>query len=136
MGQAREDLGAEQVPSRLVVVIIALVAVAGWWGLYALTGRVEPEQPGMLAVFFALLFVASTATLALPLGYLNRKFAPRAVSRAPWRFLRHGIWGGLCLALWAWLQMHRALNWSFALITALIFLAVELLIVRIRGEIG
>jgi hypothetical protein len=124
------------VQERLRVVIIVVVAAASWWGILALTGRVRPEQPGSLIAFFLLLFVACTATLALPLSYLNRRLAPGAVSRAPGRFLRHSVWGGLCLTSWTWLQMHRALNLSFALITTLIFLAAELLIVRIRGETG
>ena len=125
-----------QMQAKIVSLLAIPLAAAGWWGLYQLTGNLAPDQPGVLALFFALLFATVTATLAPVAAFLNRRFAPGASTRAPWRFLRHSVWGALCLSSWAWLQMHRALNWSFALITALIFLAVELLIVRIRGEIG
>jgi hypothetical protein len=120
--------------SRLGVVITALVAIAGWWGIFVLTGRSSPEDPGTLVAFYALWFLACTASLILPFGFLNRRLAPRATQRAPRRFLRHAVWAGLGLTSWAWLQMHRALNLSFAVIIALIFVAVELLVMRIRGE--
>ena len=83
-----------------------------------------------------ILGLALTATLAPPAAYLNRRFAPAAVERDPWRFLRHSAWGGLCLASWAWLQTLRAFNLAFALIIALIFVAIEVLIIRIKGETG
>lgn len=118
-----------------VISILAVgVAVIGWWGLYELTGQIGPDQPGALSFFFALLFLALTATLIPPLGYLNRRFAPEAVRRDPWRFLRHSAWTALCLTSWAWLQTHRAFNLASALILALIFVGVEVLIGRLRGE--
>ena len=43
-----------------------------------------------------------------PMAYLNRRFAPEAAERDPWRFFRHSAWGGICVAVWAWLQMNRA----------------------------
>ena len=119
---------------KLVTILAVLVAVVGWWALYELVGKVGPDQPGVLSFFFALLFLALTATLAPPAAYLNRRFAPEAVARDPWRFLRHSAWGGLCLTSWVWLQTLRALNPAFALIIALIFIAVEVLIVRLRSE--
>jgi hypothetical protein len=119
---------------RLISVVAILMAVVGWWGLYELTGRVGPEQSEVRVFFFALLFLAVTATLAPPAAYLNRRFAPEAVQRDPLRFLRHSAWGGMCLSSWAWLQTHRAFNLGFALITALIFVAIEVLIVRLRSE--
>jgi hypothetical protein len=39
----------------------------------------------------------------------------------------------LCLTLWAWLQMLRAFNLAFALIIAMIFVAVEVLVMRLKG---
>jgi len=119
---------------KLISVLAVLLAVIGWWGLYELTGKITPEQPGVLPFFFALLFLAVTATLAPAAAYLNRRFAPEAVARDPWRFFRHSAWGGLCVIAWAWLQMHRALNVGFALISILIFVAIEVLINRLRGE--
>jgi hypothetical protein len=119
---------------KLISVLAILIAVVGWWGLYELTGQVTPGQPGVLPFFFALLFLAVTATLAPAAAYLNRRFAPAAAARDPWRFFRHSAWGGLCVTAWAWLQMHQALNVGLALITILIFVAIEVLLSRLRGE--
>jgi hypothetical protein len=119
---------------RLISLVAILMAAVGWCGLYELMNRVGPEQSEVRVFFFALLFLAVTATLAPPAAYLNRRFAPEAVQRDPLRFLRHSAWGGMCLSSWAWLQTHRAFNLGFALITALIFVAIEVLIVRLRSE--
>jgi hypothetical protein len=116
----------------LITVVALLLAVVGWWGLYELTGQVAPDQPGAQALFFALLFLAVTATLAPAAAYLNRRFAAPITERDPWRFLRHSAWGGLCLVLWAWLQTLRAFNPAFAVISILIFVAIEVLITRFR----
>ncbi len=118
---------------KVITLLAILAAVVGWWGLYELTALVTPDQPGALTFFYALVFLAVTATLVPPLAYLNRRFAPEAMARDPWRFFRHSAWGGICVTSWAWLQMHRAFNLGFALITILIFVAVEVLIVRLRG---
>ena len=118
----------------LISVAAVLLAAAGWWGLYELTGKVGPDQAGVMPLFFALLFLALTATLAPPAAYLNRRFAPDALGRDRWRFVRHSAWGGLCLTAWVWLQMHRVFNLGFALVIALIFVALELVIVRLRAE--
>jgi uncharacterized membrane protein len=119
---------------KLISLLVIVTAVVGWWGLGELTGIFWPEQPGALPFFFALLFLAVTATLAMPAAYLNRRFAPEATKRDPWRSLRHSAWGAACVAAWAWLQMHRVFHVGFALITILIFVAVEVLITRFRGE--
>ncbi len=119
---------------RLITFLAILLAVVGWWSLYELTGKVEPDQPGAMTFFFALLFLALTATLAPAAAYLNRRFAPEATARDPWRFLRHSAWAGICISSWAWLQTLRAFNVAFALIIALIFVALEVLIARLKGE--
>ena len=67
-------------------------------------------------------------------AFLNRRFAPAAVNRAPWRFVRHSLWATLCLSFFAWLQMHRAFNLGFAFIIGLIFVAIDIFVVRVRGE--
>jgi hypothetical protein len=84
--------------------------------------------------FYVLLFLTLTATLAPVAAYLNRRFAPQAAPSSPWRFLRHSIWGALCLTSFAWLQMQRAFNLGFAFIIALIFAAIEVFILRMGSD--
>jgi hypothetical protein len=119
---------------KLISIIAVLVAILGWWSLYALTGQVGPDQPGALTFFYALLFLSLTATFAPPAAYLNRRFAPEAVRHDPWRFFRHSSWAALCLTSWAWLQSHRALNLALGMLTALVFVGIEVLIVRLKSE--
>jgi hypothetical protein len=119
---------------KLITIAAILAAVVGWWGLYELTGAITPEQPGALSLFYGLLFLAVTATLIPPAAFLNRRFGPEASVRDPAGFVRHSAWAGICVASWAWLQMHRSFNLGFALITVLIFIAVEVLIVRLRRQ--
>lgn len=119
---------------RLLIVLSILLAVVGWWGLYELTRRALPGEPGALSLFLALFFLAVTGTLAPAVAYLNRRLAPEATARDPWRFLRHSAWAGVGLAVYAWLQVQRALNVGYALVIALILVAFEVLIVRLRGE--
>ena len=117
----------------LFIALVSIVlAVAGWWGVYLLTDNLTPDEPGAMPLFFGLLFVALTGTLAPVIAYLNRRFAPSTYVLHPWRALRQSIWAGLCLTSWAWLQMQREFNIAFALIIALIFVAIEFLIVKTR----
>lgn len=119
---------------RILVTLLAVItAVIGWWALYELTGIVTPDQPGTLPFLFALLFMATTATLIPPAAFLNRRFAPEATVRDPWRSFRHSAWGGICVTSWAWLQMHRVFHLGYALVTILIFIAVEVLLTRFRS---
>jgi hypothetical protein len=118
----------------LITIVAVLLAVVGWWGLFELVWQVTPDQPGAVSFFFALLFLAVTATLAPAAAYLNRRFAPELTAHDPWRFLRHSAWGGLSVVAWGWLQMYRLFNVGYALVIVLMFVAVELLIVRLRGE--
>ena len=117
----------------LISTLAILMAGIGWWSIYELTGLTTPDQPGAMPFFLALLFLAVTASLSPAAAYLNRRIAPASVARDAWRFLRHSAWGGLCVVAWAWLQMHRALNVGLALITVLVFVAVEVLIIRVRS---
>ncbi len=118
----------------IITVVAILLAMIGWWGLYQYTDDVAPADPAILAFFFALLFLAVTATLIPPASYLNRRFAPDALAKDPYRFIRHSAWGGVCVMIWGWLQYLRAFNLGFALLTVLIFIAVEFMIVRLRGD--
>jgi len=119
---------------KVVTLLAILAAVVGWWGIFELTRGIAPEQPGALSFFYALLFLAATAILIPPASFLNHRFAPEPAAQDPWRSLRHSAWGGICVTSWAWLQAHREFNLSFALLTVLIFVAIEILIARLRVE--
>ena len=129
-----EQRNPGEIRPRLLIVMSLLMAVVGWWGLYELTSRTLPEEPGALSLFLALLFLAVTGTLAPAVAYLNRRLAPEATARDPWRFLRHSAWASVCLVAYAWLKAHDTLNVGYALIIPFILVAVEVLIVRLRGE--
>jgi hypothetical protein len=118
----------------LITLVALLVAAIGWWGQYELLGLLTADQPGAVEFFFALLFLAITATLIPAAAFLNRRFAPVATERDPWRILRHSAWGGISVVVWGWLQLHRVFNVGFALITILMFVALEVLITRLRSE--
>lgn len=120
--------------NRLITATAVALAVVGWWGLYEVINLVGPDQPGALYMFFALLFLAVTATLLPAALYLNQRLAPGVTSRDPLRFFRQSAWGGIAVGISAWLQIHRAFNLGFALVIILIFVAVEVLIVRLRAE--
>ena len=118
----------------VITILAVITAVIGWWGLAELTGQITAEEPGALPFFFALLFLAVTATLIPPAAFLNRRFAPDAVAQDPYRFIRHSAWGGICIAAWAWLLAQGAFNLGFALLTVLIFIAIEFLITWLRRD--
>jgi len=118
----------------IITIVAVLTAAIGWWGLVALTYESPANEPGVLPFFFALLFLAVTATLVPPAAFLNRRFAPDIETEDQYRFIRHSAWGGICVTLWAWLQTHRAFNLGFALLTVLIFVAIEFLIARLRSD--
>jgi hypothetical protein len=125
--------------TRLIIILAILVAVIGSWSLYELvqmagqSHQLLPDQPGVLPFFFALLFASASGILTLVAVYLNGRFASEAMAKDPWRAFRHGAWGGLCLTICAWLQLHRLFSVGFGLIIALMFVAVEILIVRLRA---
>jgi hypothetical protein len=122
--------------NKIITFVAILAAVVGWWGILELGNRTRPDQPGMLVFFFCLLFLAVTATLIPAFAYLNRRFAPEAGARDRLRFLRHSAWGGICVVIWAWLQIHRVFELGFAFLTILIFIAIEFLITRLRPASG
>jgi hypothetical protein len=126
--------------TRLIITLAIALTVIGSWSLYVLvqmagqSRQLLPDQPGVLPFFFALLFAATSGILTLVAVYLNGRFAPEAMAKDPWRAFRHGAWGGLCVVICAWLQLHRLFNVGFGLIIALMFVAIEILIVRMRAE--
>jgi protein-S-isoprenylcysteine O-methyltransferase Ste14 len=124
----------EQMRNAVINILAVVTAAIGWWSLVELTGQIRWDEPGAMPSFYALLFLAVTATLIPPAAFLNRRFAPDAVARDPYRFIRHSAWGGLSVAAWGWLLEQDAFNLGFALLTVLIFIAVEFLIARLRSD--
>jgi hypothetical protein len=73
--------------------------------------------------FFALTVIAFTGT-ALPVSFLvNQRFLSNAASVVT----RQAIWVGMYVAILAWLQIGRILNFSIALWFVLGFLGLEYL---------
>ena len=119
-----------QVRTIVVLLVAVIVAVAGWWGIYLFWTRVWPEQPGAQLAFLLLLFLSLAGTLAPVSAIFNHRFTTRDVPPSAWRILRHSAWGALCLTSFAWLQTYRAFNLGFAFIVVLIFVAIEVYILR------
>ena len=120
----------------LYLLLLALpAAVGGWWGLYNIATRQHPEGEA-LPRFYGLLALAVAGTLAPAIAYLNRRFLSlEAFRHYRWRPLRQAAWCGLCLASWAWLQEHDEFKFIYAILIALVFVALELLCQRLfRGR--
>jgi len=122
------------VRSIYVLLLTIPAAVTGWWGVYEVIQKHPPAEPGALPRFYALLALALSATIAPLIAYLNRRFGAEAGRRHRWRFIRQSVWCGLCLASWAWLQMQRAFSAAYAVLIAIVFVAVELLFLRLKSK--
>jgi len=101
-------------------ILAALIALLGWGGLTYLVNRTSP-QPYTWLLFLMLLLVTLVATSCLPLQYLYRRLARPAPARA----LRQSFWLALFAVLCAWLQMRRVLDWTVALLLAIVLGLVE-----------
>jgi hypothetical protein len=113
-------------PDHIGVLIAAgVMAVAGWWGVYALITQTIPRV-GQRWMFFMFVQLAVTGT-ALPLvRYLNVRFTPVDKPLPPGGVLvRQSTWVGLFAITCAWLQIPRVLNWSIAFFMAIIFVVLE-----------
>jgi hypothetical protein len=117
-----------------VLLLTIPFAVVGWSGVYEVIQNHPPAEAGALMRFYAYLALALSATVAPLVAYLNRRFSADASRRNRLRFVRQSVWCGLCLTSWAWLQMQRAFNLAFALLIAIVFVAVELLFVRLKTK--
>ena len=117
-----------------VLLLTIPAAVTGWWGVYDIIQKHPPGEPGALTLFYGVLALALSATVAPLMAYLNRRFAADAYRRDRWRFARQSAWCGLCLTSWAWLQMQRAFSAAYAVLIAIVFVAVELLFLRLKSK--
>jgi len=110
--------------SRSQLALLALaVAAAGWLALIAFTYALPPSG-AMLPAFFAILFVATSASALLLLLWIGARLQKGPAPAMPWQSLRQAIEIGLWATLCVWLQWVRLLN----LLTALLFLAILILI--------
>lgn len=96
--------------------------VLGWGGLVLLLTFTLPTI-GPRWTFFALLVIAFTGT-ALPFSFLLNQ---RLLSNGAAVVTRQAVWVGIYVAILAWLQIGRILNFSVALWFVLGFLGLEYL---------
>jgi hypothetical protein len=103
--------------------------VVGWGGLYALIQLTSPNG-GTRWLFFCLLIMGVTG-LILPLAaWLNARF-PSSPPVTNFIVIRQALWGGVFMAIVAWLQIGRVLNPAMALLLAVGLIIIEWLL-RLR----
>lgn len=123
----------------LYLLLLALPAAAGGaWGVWdTLQKHPRPlSEGGAPLEFYGYLALALAGILVPGVAYLNRRFLPDAAFRHyRWRPFRQAAWIGLCVASWMWLLEHREFRFPYAMLIALIFVALELLCQRLfRGK--
>lgn len=99
-----------------------LLMVIGWGGLALLLNFTLPTIWPRWS-FFALLVIAFTGT-ALPVSFLLNQ---RLLSNGAGVVTRQAVWVGIYVAILAWLQIARILNFSVGLWFVLGFLGLEYL---------
>ncbi len=108
--------------SRGVMLAAALMAAAGWVGLWLLITSLLPTAfPRWL--FFVFLYLAVTGTVLPFVRFLNARFGRRTPATGV--VLRQSIWIGLFVVACAWLQIPRVLNPIIAFFLALSLVVVE-----------
>ncbi len=102
----------------------ALLAAAGWIGLWILVTSALPTAfPRWL--FFVCLYFAATGTVLPFVRFLNVRFAREDEPPASGIILRQSIFVGLFVVACAWLQIPRVLNPVIAFFLALSLAIVE-----------
>lgn len=122
-----ESRNTPSVSSFLPTAII--LGILGWGGLFLLIRNTIPTV-GPRWLFFFLGVLALTGTALPGIAYLNRRF-PTVPPATPGIIIREAIWVGLYGATLAWLQLGRVLNLGLAVLLAVGFIAIEIL-VRLR----
>lgn len=114
-----------------VLIAAALMALAGWIGLWVLVTAYLPTAfPRWL--FFVLLYLAVTGTVLPFVRFLNLRFTSQdAPPPSGAVILRQSIWIGLFVVACAWLQIPRVLNPLIAFFLALSLVVIEVFL-RIR----
>lgn len=108
-----------------IITAAAVMAIAGWIGLWLLVTNMLPTAfPRWL--FFVFLYLAVTGTVLPFVRFLNARFTRDEFdSPSDGIVLRQSIWVGLFVVACAWLQIPRVLNPVIAFFLALSLVAVE-----------
>ena len=122
-----EPRSTPSVSSLLPTAII--LGILGWGGLFLLIQYTIPTV-GPRWLFFFLGVLALTGTALPAVAFLNRRF-PTVPPATPGMIIREAIWVGLYGSTLAWLQLGRVLNLALAVLLAVGFIAIEIL-VRLR----
>ena len=98
------------------------------------TQLLRASNPEIIVAFLAAVVVMATG-LTLPLAYyLNKRFG-QAPSQHFLIVLRQAMWVGIWLAICTWLQMNRSLSWGVAILVAVVFGTIEVLLqIRARTD--
>lgn len=114
-----------RITNRTALYLLAVLAPLAWGALLLFTRYVPPEGPLAFVVFFTLLMVALTSTLA-PLAYvIGHRFVSSRLYRAT---VRHSLRQGALLSLWIVFNLFlRALH-SWNIFTAIISLGIVVVI--------
>jgi hypothetical protein len=109
-----------------IMVAAAIMAVAGWIGLWLLVTTALPMAfPRWL--FFVFLYLAVTGTVLPFVRFLNMRFTREdSVLPSGGVILRQSIWVGLFVVACAWLQIPRVLNPVIAFFLALSLVVIEI----------
>ena len=99
------------------------LALLGWMGLLAFTFALPPRDAA-LPGFFAIFFVAASASAALPLLWIHGRLGKKRPAPI-WPPLRQGVEVGLWATLCVWLQWVRLLNWISAILFAVVLVLIE-----------
>ncbi|MBN2471323.1 MAG: hypothetical protein JXN59_11405 [Anaerolineae bacterium] len=116
-----------------ILAAAALMAVAGWIGLWLLvTTSIPTALPRWL--FFVFLYLAVTGTVLPFVRFLNMRFTHQdSPLPSGGVILRQSIWVGLFVAACAWLQIPRVLNPVIAFFLALSLIVIEVFL-RVREQ--
>jgi hypothetical protein len=129
MSKAKFDPAAD---NRRWMLYVVFVIVTSWIGLWGIT-HLEVSS-STIVLFYALLFVAVTATMIPPIAYLNARFGRiRKKNVYRMRFVRQSVWVGVCAVLIAWLQSRRVLSLLLGFILAAVFILVETFLITREG---
>lgn len=108
-----------------IMVAAAIMAAAGWAGLWLLVTTALPTAfPRWL--FFVFLYLAVTGTVLPFVRFLNMRFTgEESALPSGGVILRQSIWVGLFVVACAWLQIPRVLNPVIAFFLALSLVVIE-----------